>query len=360
MQKRITVYDRLEEPPSPTDESVWSDVAKFYLIGLGGRGQGALREFGVWDEVEKVCTATVGRRDWSPESSKEGMERIFTDRPVTTQVLPRDKLVGVMYQHILKNYANQIDLKFGCEVTPLDFESGNDGTDVVVQVAKCKEIDRQNSSAKLATSSDPVSVLCDTENVEILTTKFLVAADGSARAFANAMEEADKQRLASMNPIQRLFAGKPFTVTRYVDDNQRIYKTVPFRLPEGWRPDLNYSARSKGSRITFDALPANRNGSYNGVLLVKKEDELAQEDMDPTRLREAFDEFLPQFSHLIDDETINVVAKKPPSYLPAFRYVSPRLYQGKRTVVLGDCIHTVKPYFGLGANSALEDVQVRF
>jgi len=27
-------------------------------------------------------------------------------------------------------------------------------------------------------------------------------------------------------------------------------------------------------------------------------------------------------------------------------------------VILGDAIHTVKPYFGLGANSALEDVQV--
>jgi len=25
---------------------------------------------------------------------------------------------------------------------------------------------------------------------------------------------------------------------------------------------------------------------------------------------------------------------------------------------LGDCIHTVKPYFGLGANSALEDVSI--
>jgi len=34
------------------------------------------------------------------------------------------------------------------------------------------------------------------------------------------------------------------------------------------------------------------------------------------------------------------------------------LHQGDRTVILGDCAHTVKPYFGLGANSALEDVSI--
>ena len=52
------------------------------------------------------------------------------------------------------------------------------------------------------------------------------------------------------------------------------------------------------------------------------------------------------------------VAAKPPSNLPSFRYVGPRLHRGASTVLLGDAIHTVKPYFGLGANSALEDVIV--
>jgi hypothetical protein len=60
------VFDRLGPPPSPTDEAVWSDVARFYLLGLGGRGQRALNEFGVWKEVEDVSTAVVGRMDWSP------------------------------------------------------------------------------------------------------------------------------------------------------------------------------------------------------------------------------------------------------------------------------------------------------
>ncbi len=44
--------------------------------------------------------------------------------------------------------------------------------------------------------------------------------------------------------------------------------------------------------------------------------------------------------------------KKPLSYLPSF---CPRLNQGDMTLILGDCAHTVKPYFGLGANSGSED-----
>jgi hypothetical protein len=171
------------------------------------------------------------------------------------------------------------------------------------------------------------------------------------------MEAEDKKRCAGINPVSRLFAGKPFTVTRYEDDNQRIYKTVPFKLPAGWRPDLNYSARGKGSRVVFDALPANRNGEYCGVLLLKADDPMAQRETDPKELRALMDEHLPQFSALVNDPTIEVIAKKGPSFLPSFRYVGPRLHQGERTVILGDCAHTVKPYFGLGANSALEDVK---
>lgn len=350
---KVSVFDRLGAPPSPTDDAVWSDVAKFYLIGLGARGQGALAEFGVWDAVERVCTSVVGRRDWSPES-EEAVERIFTDRPVTTQVLPRDKLVGVLYQHILEKYADQIEIKFGYEVTPIDFAAG-DGTEVMVMISKCHDYARVNPSS--AQPSDKAQVLCDVDDSIIMSTNLLIAADGTSRTVANTMEKMDQERFESMNPVSRLFAGKPFRVTRYEDDNQRIYKTVPFKLPDGWRPDLNYSARSKGSRVVFDALPANRFGEYCGVMLLKGSDPLTQPDTNPKELRALFDENLPQFSTLVNDATIEAIAKKGPSFLPSFRYVGPRLHQGDRTVILGDCAHTVKPYFGLGANSALEDVK---
>merc|ERR1711957_1127670 len=61
---------------------------------------------------------------------------------------------------------------------------------------------------------------------------------------------------------------------------------------------------------------------------------------------------------LISDEEIARTATKSSSSIPAFRHSGPKLHVGKRTLVLGDAAHTVKPYYGLGANTALEDVQM--
>ena len=67
----VKVYERLPAPPSPSNEEVWLDIAKFYLIGLGERGQAALSEFGVWDDVEACCTAVPGRMDWAPDAKPD-------------------------------------------------------------------------------------------------------------------------------------------------------------------------------------------------------------------------------------------------------------------------------------------------
>lgn len=340
--QKIKLFDRLPKPFSPTDETVWNDVAKFYLIGLGGRGQTALDKFGVWDPVRDVCTAVVGRKDWAPESD-EGVERIFEGRKFMTQVLPRDKLVAVLYQHIVENFSSdQIELNHGFEVVPVS--ESKEGS-ALVDIFKCQ-------------GEEEVDVECQIEATQRISTKLLIAADGTARTVANYMEENDRNERKAMNPIKRMFAGKPFTVTRYTDDNRRVYKTIPMKLPEGWRPDLNYSARSQKGGMNIDALPANRHGNYCGVLLLKEEDPMAQENVDPTELRGFLDKLLPQFSSFLDDDVVAQVAKKPPSYLPSFRFVGPRLNQGDHTLILGDCAHTVKPYFGLGANSALEDVAI--
>ena len=357
---KVKVYERLPSPPSPTDESVWCDIARFYLIGLGERGQAALTEFGVWPDVEAVCTAVPGRMDWAPDAGPdEGVERIFTDRPVSTQVLPRDKLVGVLHQHILKNCQGNIELEYGKEVTPIDFD--NDGkASVLIGVSDCATDSLRDTPSNVGIQNLSDESLCEADSFELVATKLLVAADGTQRKIANEMEKKDKDRISSMSFLEKIQYGEPFHVKRYEDDNQRVYKTIPLKIPSKWRNDLNYSARSKDGRILIDSLPADANGNQCAVLLLKRDDELAQENSDPKKLREVFDNVLPQFTTLIDDDMMETVAKKPPSFLPSFRYVAPRLNQGDRTVILGDSIHTVKPYFGLGANSALEDVQVRF
>jgi flavin-dependent dehydrogenase len=91
---------------------------------------------------------------------------------------------------------------------------------------------------------------------------------------------------------------------------------------------------------------------------MKPGDELAEANVDPAMLRAFFDDEFPQFSALVDDEIMAQVAAKSSSSLPGFRYAGPRLNLGKRTLVLGDAAHTVKPYFGLGANSAMEDIRM--
>jgi hypothetical protein len=46
--------------------------------------------------------------------------------------LPRDKLVGVLYKHVLDNYLDQVEVNYGFELTPIDFAAG-DGSEVVVR-----------------------------------------------------------------------------------------------------------------------------------------------------------------------------------------------------------------------------------
>ena len=249
----IKLYDRLVPPPKPSDEEAWSDVARFYLIGLGSRGQSALEQFGVLKEVQEQCVTVVGRKDWAPDSN-EGVERIFTDRKVQTIVLPRDKLVGVLHQHILENYADRIELNYGYEIQPLDF--GDAGGKVFVLASQCSPaVSNVAASEEKTASEQQADVLCDTDNSTVVSSNLLIAADGTVRTIANAIQKKDELRYAAMNPVKRLLVGPPFKVRRYKDDNKRIYKTIPIKLPSDWRGDLNYSARSKGSRVVFDALP---------------------------------------------------------------------------------------------------------
>eukprot|EP00804_Cyclotella_cryptica_P023330 CCRYP_000483-RA/>CCRYP_000483-RA protein AED:0.18 eAED:0.18 QI:0/0/0/1/0/0/2/0/187 len=94
------------------------------------------------------------------------------------------------------------------------------------------------------------------------------------------------------------------------------------------------------------------------ALLLRPDDESAPVECDPKFLREFFDVKYPQFSPLIGDVVMSDVAKKGVSTLPGFCFAVPRLHEGGRTVILGDAVHTVKPYYGMGANSGLEDVSI--
>ncbi|OEU17016.1 FAD/NAD(P)-binding domain-containing protein [Fragilariopsis cylindrus CCMP1102] len=325
---RIAVCEnRPAIPLSPSNKEIWNDVARFYLLGIGFRGQRALEKFGVLDDFIKASVAVNGRRDWAPgKTNVEDGNITPSKKDVTSRVLARDKLVGVLYYHILENYSNaNIDLLYGYQVEPISF--GTDEDDFVkVKISKCIDNEEQQQSQD---SNEECDIDSSPQQV---TTKLLIGADG------------------------KLFAPKPFRVKRYVDDNARVFKSVRIQLPSDWPCDLNYSARSSDSRITLEALPSDANGNLCALLLMKPDDELAKENADPKTLRAFFDKEFPQFGTLINDDEMEQVATKSASSLPAFRYAGPRLTMKRRTLVLGDAAHTVKPYFGLGANSAMEDI----
>ena len=354
-------------PPSPSDDAVWSDVARFYLLGIGHRGQTALEAFGVLDDFKKASVEVKGRRDWQPGMTKvEDGNTTPNKRDPPSRVLARDKLVGVLHEHLVQNYIlngdkggkkASIDLLYGYQVEPLDFGS-KESDPVSVRISKCEDaVAESNSPPTVFHASQDSQELCDTDNSVVATTNFLIGADGAARTVANAMEQADTDRYDKLNPLQKLLSkNRPFKVTKFKDDNPRVYKSVPILLPPDWPRGLNYSARSK--RITLEALPSDDKGYLCALLLMKPDDELAQPNVDPAKLRAFFSTEFPQFGALVDDEEMARVAQKEASRLPVFRFAGPRLNMGSRTLVLGDAAHTVKPYYGLGANTALEDVQV--
>ena len=352
-------------PPKPSDEGVWSDVARFYLLGIGFRGQNAMKKFGVFDEFEKNSVPVLGRRDWQPGTGNS--EGVITPaaKEVTSRIIARDKLVGVFHHYFLDNYAKNnpnVDVLYGHEVQVLSFdeEAKNQNESVAkVQIVQCvEEQDVLNNPNTYVASQEVGDELCDVESARTVTTSMLIGADGSARTIANSMEEYDKNKKSSMkNQLRKLFY-KPFKVTRYNDDNPRIFKSIPIQLPKDWPQNLNYSARSNGSRMTLEALPSDNNGNLCALLLMTPDDPLSQPNTDSKELRTFFNEEFPQFSALISDDVMATVAKKSSSPLPAFRYAGPKLHIGDNTMILGDSAHTVKPYYGLGANSAMEDVVI--
>ncbi|KAL7507468.1 hypothetical protein ACHAXN_004649 [Cyclotella atomus] len=346
-KQRIVIYDRLPPPPPPSDLAYSADISKYYLLGLGHRGQKALRRFDVWKDVEQASVPVVGRKDWSPGKSGEedGVVRLSNEKLVETRVLARDKLVGTLLEVIKTRYSDVIELKHGYQVDPVNF--GKNGP-VILAVSRCIPI-----------SAEECSIDQDNITPTIITADFLIGADGAARTIANAMEKNEAHERQKQSFIGRLLSKKPrFRVKRFVDDNQRVYKSIPITFPSHWASNLNYSARSTGNRAALEALPSDAKGNYCALLLLRPHDELARAECDPKILREFFNKEYPQFSPLIGDEVIADVAKKSASALPGFRFAGPRLNEGGKSVILGDAIHTVKPYYGLGANTALEDVSI--
>ena len=144
-RRRIIVYDRLPPPPPPNDPIYSVQSSKYYLLGIGHRGQSSLKHFNVWKYVEDASVAVFGRRGWEPGLTNEEDGKItLSNKEVTSRILPRDKLVSVLKNIIDTKYMDLIDLRYGFQVDPISFgndydkgeEEGCDGPPVTLQVSR--------------------------------------------------------------------------------------------------------------------------------------------------------------------------------------------------------------------------------
>ena len=325
--ENIKLYDRLSEPPPPHDLEVWGDLNadRSYNIGINGRGQKTLRNIGALSKIENFATTVIGRRDWTPESPlNEPREIIFTNRKTyMTKCIQRDRLTAALLEYVRENYSNQIKIVFNTDVKDIEW----------------MDLGKKTEKAIITLSRDEADTPAVTWKEE---SYFIIGADGANSIIRSKIES----------------SGRGFKAKRFEDNNVRVYRTIPIYFPNNdmkkWRKDLNYSVRTKFD-INIDALPT-LEGPYVGVVLFRPWDEKVMQLKSGADAKRFFEIYFPMFAPFIEEKDYEIFAQKKNSKLPVFSYFGPQIHKGRTTCLIGDSIHTVKPYFGMGVNSAFEDV----
>eukprot|EP00747_Dinoflagellata_sp_TGD_P082605 gnl/TRDRNA2_/TRDRNA2_161754_c1_seq2.p1 gnl/TRDRNA2_/TRDRNA2_161754_c1~~gnl/TRDRNA2_/TRDRNA2_161754_c1_seq2.p1 ORF type:complete len:243 (-),score=30.44 gnl/TRDRNA2_/TRDRNA2_161754_c1_seq2:55-783(-) len=121
--------------------------------------------------------------------------------------------------------------------------------------------------------------------------------------------------------------------------------------------------QNKTLELGMDALPT-KEGEMVGVLLFRPGSPVYSQienfESGP-EARAFFADALPALLQFLRDDDLERFVKRPISRLPSFQLVEGDIHYSMPkggVVLLGDAIKAVKPYFGQGANSALEDVSV--
>lgn len=333
--KKVRVYDRLSQPPKP-DAAEWGDPDRSYNLGIGGRGQRALERFEAIDRVDRWSQTVVGRKDWQQDSAEPKVS--LTTRRYMTKVIARDRLSSCIYQELCEKYPEvKVDFNIECQDVVFGAESG-----AHLKLNRCKPAG--STPALPASTASPLPA--EGEGCEVdekagpfeATADLVIGADGVASAVRSALNR----------------AGISASHTRYQDRRPIVYRILAIPIPSTERKDLNYSARK--DNIIVEALP-NVEGQLSGVVLFKPTDDRINKLKSGAEAKALFQELFPDWpTPLIDDSEWEAFAKRRTRELPQFAFCGPQLHLGSSAVLVGDAIHSVKPFFGLGLNSGFEDV----
>uniref|UniRef100_A0A383WGF8 FAD-binding domain-containing protein n=1 Tax=Tetradesmus obliquus TaxID=3088 RepID=A0A383WGF8_TETOB len=318
----VKFFERLSEPPAPGDLSVWGNFEqareRLYMIG-----------------------------HLPPLSSM---------LPFRGGLLGQVRLASCLLQELRERYLDAVSVTFGARCVQADWRQSGSGGQEVCRLTFQQQSGSSSSSSSTGSTTSTISVTASSSSSssssssEAVTewveeSSFVIGADGAGSSLRAAMETS---------------SSTPFSVKRFPDKNTIVYRTIPLFWPKELatsRPgDVNYSARTK-SGINLDCLPT-KEGPFIGVMLYKPGDKRIAALKTDEDVRALFQEHFPAFLPAVREVDLQRFADKPDCSLPTFSYAGPVLHYGHSTVLVGDAIHTVKPYFGQGVNSAFEDVAV--
>jgi hypothetical protein len=256
---QVEVIDALPSPPAADDPS-WGAGERSYQLGLNGRGQRSLRQFGCMQRVGRFAASVNGRLSFAQVGSARGKpgrdaEAIpgtaFTEtrfkppgtpgaeKTYVTRVLQRDRLQACLLEELAAGYAAQVRVSHGLSCVGLDLT----GERPVVEALPCTP---RSSEAEE----------CEVDE----------AAQCRRRAY-DLVVGADGVR----STVRKAVCSKSgATALRFADSNERRYKTIPFHptAVEGTAADLNWGYQNKSLGLGMDALPT-MEGEMVGVLLFK-------------------------------------------------------------------------------------------
>ena len=335
----VRVFERLGAPPASHSEFYSAQAERSYNLGLSARGQEALKQFGAFDKVESLSARVVGRQDWD----KEGKAKVTLQTALkgyTTLCIQRDRLAAVLREVCAEDPGINVWYNVAAEKFKWDAEEGT--VKLKTAPVECE------SSPYGASESDEetcdVLLWGDAEaGRQTLRPALLVGADGYRSTVRDAMVDAGL-----------------LTCTKFEDTNARRYKSIPLELDldksgTEWRGDLNFSARCAAG-VVLEVLPT-REGKGVGIALFKPGNAAIAEADTAEKAKAFFAEHFPMFREVIARDSYARFAAQREQRLPKFLYTGPELH-ATRTALIGDAIHTVKPYFGMGVNSAFDDVRV--